>query len=72
MTTRIAIIGGGAAGCFAAICLKERMPEACVTIYESGNKLLAKVAVTGGGRCNLTNSFRDVRSIEAVYPRAHD
>lgn len=69
MTTKIAIIGGGAAGCFAAICLKERMPEACVTIYESGNKLLAKVAVTGGGRCNLTNSFRDVRSIEAVYPR---
>lgn len=69
MTTRIAIIGGGAAGCFAAICLKERMPEACVTVYESGNKLLAKVAVTGGGRCNLTNSFRDVRSIEAVYPR---
>ena len=69
MTTRIAIIGGGAAGCFAAIRLKERMPEACVTVYESGNKLLAKVAVTGGGRCNLTNSFRDVRSIEAVYPR---
>ena len=34
MTTRIAIIGGGAAGCFAAICLKERMPEACVTVYE--------------------------------------
>ena len=44
MTTRIAIIGGGAAGCFAAICLKERMPEAFVTVYESGNKLLAKVA----------------------------
>ena len=44
MTTRIAIIGGGAAGCFAAICLKERMPEACVTVYENGNKLPAKVA----------------------------
>lgn len=44
MTTRIAIIGGGAAGCFAAIYLKERMPEACVTVYESGNKLPAKVA----------------------------
>lgn len=69
MTTRIAIIGGGAAGCFAAICLKERMPGACVTVYESGNRPLAKVAATGGGRCNLTNSFRDVRSVEAVYPR---
>lgn len=44
MTTRIAIIGGGAAGCFAAIYLKEGMPKACVTVYESGNKLPAKVA----------------------------
>ncbi len=65
----IAIIGGGAAGCFAAINLKRRLPEAAVTVYESGKTPLAKVAVTGGGRCNLTNSFRDVKSIEAVYPR---
>ncbi len=65
----IAIIGGGAAGCFAAIELKRRLPEAKVTIYESGNKLLAKVAVTGGGRCNLTNSFLNIKSLEAVYPR---
>lgn len=65
----IAIIGGGAAGCFASIELKRRMPDARVTVYESGRKLLAKVAVTGGGRCNLTNSFNEVRSIESVYPR---
>lgn len=65
----IAIIGGGAAGCFAAINIKKRMPRARVAIYESGQRLLAKVAVTGGGRCNLTNSFRDVRSMEEVYPR---
>lgn len=45
------------------------MPDACVTVYEGGRKVLAKVAVTGGGRCNLTNSFAGVRSIESVYPR---
>lgn len=66
---RIAIIGAGAAGCFAAVNIKRRMPEAEVCIYEGGRKPLAKVAVTGGGRCNLTNSFETVGSIEAVYPR---
>lgn len=66
---KIAIIGGGAAGCFCAIGLKRRLPDAEVTVYEAGAKLLAKVAVTGGGRCNLTNSFRDVRRLGEVYPR---
>lgn len=66
---KIAIIGGGAAGCFAAIEIKRRMPEAQVTVFEGGKKPLAKVAVTGGGRCNLTNSFEHVKSIESVYPR---
>ena len=66
---KIAIVGAGAAGCFAAIEIKRRKPEAVVTVYESGHKALAKVAVTGGGRCNLTNSFRGVHSVEAVYPR---
>lgn len=65
----IAVIGGGAAGCFASIEIKRRMSDARVTVYESGRKVLAKVAVTGGGRCNLTNSFAGVRSIESVYPR---
>ena len=75
---RIAVIGGGAAGCFCAIALKRQRPDADVTLFESGPKLLAKVAVTGGGRCNLTNSFRDVAlggqepgkmRLEEVYPR---
>ena len=58
MTTKIAhiaIIGGGAAGCFAAIHVKRLLPEAKVSVWEAGRKALAKVAVTGGGRCNLTN-----------------
>ena len=66
---KIAIIGGGAAGCFCAIGLKRRLPDAEVTVYEAGPKLLAKVAVTGGGRCNLTNSFRNVQRLGEVYPR---
>ena len=66
---RIAIIGGGAAGCFCAIGAKRRLPETDVTLYESGPRLLAKVALTGGGRCNLTNSFRDVERLGEVYPR---
>lgn len=66
---RIAVIGGGAAGCFAAINIMRGIPNARVMVYEGGKKLLAKVAITGGGRCNLTNSFNRVRSIDAVYPR---
>ena len=66
---RIAIIGAGAAGCFAAINIARRLPASHITIYESGTKSLAKVAVTGGGRCNLTNSFNAIKSAEAAYPR---
>lgn len=66
---RIAIIGAGAAGCFCAINLKRKMPEAEVCIYEKGPRPLMKVALTGGGRCNLTNSFKEVKSMEQVYPR---
>ena len=63
------IIGAGAAGCFAAINLKRMAPEADVTVVESGRKALAKVAVTGGGRCNLTNSFAGIKSLATAYPR---
>lgn len=66
---KVAVVGGGAAGCFAAVNMKEMNPDLDVTVYESGPELLAKVAVTGGGRCNLTNSFAEVCSIESVYPR---
>lgn len=65
----IAIIGAGAAGCFAAIELKRRLPECQVTLMERGRKALAKVSITGGGRCNLTNSFAQVNSMATVYPR---
>ena len=75
---RMAVIGGGAAGCFCAVNAARRLPEAEITLFEAGPKLLAKVAVTGGGRCNITNSFQDVAlngqepgkmRLAEVYPR---
>ena len=68
---RTAIIGGGAAGFFLAINLKELCPEMEVTIFEKSKKVLAKVEVSGGGRCNCTNSFANVSDLSQVYPRGH-
>ena len=66
---KIAVIGAGAAGCFCAAELRRRLPEAAVDVFEAGPKPLAKVAVTGGGRCSLTNSFEGIRSLAEAYPR---
>lgn len=66
---RIAVIGAGAAGCFCTAELRRLRPEIRVDVYESGPKPLAKVAITGGGRCNLTNSFDGIRSLAEAYPR---
>ena len=68
---KTAIIGGGAAGFFLAINLKEMCPEMDVTIFEKSKRVLAKVEISGGGRCNCTNSFAEVRDLSAVYPRGH-
>ena len=68
---RIAIIGAGAAGCFAAQRLKELCPQLRVEIFEAQDRPLKKVAITGGGRCNLTNSFQLVSDLRHVYPRGH-
>lgn len=65
----VAIIGAGAAGCFCAINLKRKRPDINISIYEGGRKALAKVAVTGGGRCNLTNTFNLVKELKEIYPR---
>ena len=67
----IAIIGGGAAGYFAAIEAKRNCPSADITIFEKAPKMLAKVEITGGGRCNLTNSFRLISDVKHAYPRGH-
>ncbi len=66
---RVAVIGGGAAGFFAAINICEMNPEVQVTILESAAGVLSKVKVSGGGRCNLTNSFKGVEQLAKIYPR---
>ena len=66
---KIAIIGAGAAGCFCAINLKRLLPLSQISIFEASNTPLAKLALTGGGRCNLTNTFKDINTISTVYPR---
>ena len=68
---RTAIVGGGAAGFFLAVNLKKLCPEMQVTILERSKRVLAKVEISGGGRCNCTNSFAEVRDLSAVYPRGH-
>ena len=65
----VAIIGAGAAGCFCAAELRRRIPGLPVTLFEAASKPLAKVAITGGGRCNLTNSFEGILSLSEAYPR---
>lgn len=66
---RLAIIGGGAAGFFAAIRAAEQSPEAAVTILERGKSVLEKVRVSGGGRCNATHACFDARELVRHYPR---
>jgi len=66
---RIAIVGGGAAGFFSAIHAKENFPNAEVLILEKSQKVLAKVKISGGGRCNVTNGCTDIKELAEAYPR---
>lgn len=66
---RIAIIGGGAAGIFAAISAKEENPDTHVSVFEKSARFLAKVKVSGGGRCNVTHACFDPQELVSRYPR---
>lgn len=66
---QIAIIGGGAAGFFAAITCAEANPKARVLLLEKTSKLLAKVRVSGGGRCNVTHHCFTPAVFAQHYPR---
>ena len=65
----VIIIGGGAAGFFAAINVAESNPELKVTILEKSSKVLQKVKVSGGGRCNVTHACFDPKDLIDYYPR---
>ncbi|MBP5514738.1 MAG: aminoacetone oxidase family FAD-binding enzyme [Bacteroidaceae bacterium] len=68
-TIKVAIIGAGAAGCFCAANLSRMLPQCDITIFERARRPMAKLAITGGGRCNLTNTFAEITSLSQAYPR---
>lgn len=69
MKKKLIIVGGGAAGFFAAINAAELNPEMEVVILEGSNKVLQKVKVSGGGRCNLTHACFIPNELTEFYPR---
>src|SRR5438067_13909411 len=66
---RIAVVGGGAAGFFAAIACANAGPDCEVSIFERGPEFLTKVRISGGGRCNVTHGLFDPRLFTTRYPR---
>ncbi|MBK9329394.1 MAG: NAD(P)/FAD-dependent oxidoreductase [Sphingobacteriales bacterium] len=68
-TKTFVIIGGGAAGFFAAVTAAENNPDLDILILEQGNEVLGKVKISGGGRCNVTHACFDVRELSRFYPR---
>lgn len=65
----IIVIGGGAAGFFTAIQIREQRPDTEVVILEKTAKLLSKVRISGGGRCNVTNACGQISAFARYYPR---
>jgi predicted Rossmann fold flavoprotein len=69
MQKQLVVIGGGAAGFFCAVNAARLDPTLKVIIVEKGNKLLSKVKVSGGGRCNVTHACFDIPELVRRYPR---
>lgn len=65
----IVIVGGGAAGFFAAVTAARANPNNQVILLEKTNTLLAKVRISGGGRCNVTHACFDPKLLVKNYPR---
>ncbi|MCK9404282.1 MAG: NAD(P)/FAD-dependent oxidoreductase [Chitinophagaceae bacterium] len=72
MQKQLVVIGGGAAGFFCAVNAARMNPQLKVTIIEKSNKLLAKVKVSGGGRCNITHACFDIPGLVKRYPRGQN
>lgn len=69
--SQIIVIGGGAAGFFAAITCAQTYPDTQVTLLEAGKYPLAKVKISGGGRCNVTHACFDPLQLVQSYPRGN-
>ena len=66
---RIVIVGGGAAGFFAALTCAELCRDAEILILEKTSQFLSKVKISGGGRCNVTHACFDAHELTTRYPR---
>ena len=66
---KLVVIGGGAAGFFCAVNAARLNPGLKVVIIEKTNKILSKVKVSGGGRCNITHACFDLTEMSKNYPR---
>lgn len=65
----VIVVGAGAAGLFGAIACAEANPDASIHIFEAGREALAKVRISGGGRCNVTHHCFDPSVLVTHYPR---
>jgi predicted Rossmann fold flavoprotein len=65
----IVIVGGGAAGFFAAIAAARANADCKVSLFERSSQFLSKVRISGGGRCNVTHALLDPRMFTTRYPR---
>jgi predicted Rossmann fold flavoprotein len=72
MQKQLTVIGGGAAGFFCAVNAARMNPQLKVTIVEKSNKLLSKVKVSGGGRCNTTHACFEIPELTRKYPRGQN
>jgi predicted Rossmann fold flavoprotein len=69
ISRRVIVVGGGAAGFFAAITCAEAASDCEVTILEKGPQFLSKVRISGGGRCNVTHACFEPRELARRFPR---
>ena len=65
----VIIVGGGAAGYYAAIHIAQENPSLSIGIFERGKTVLGKVKISGGGRCNVTHAEFEPKPLSANYPR---
>lgn len=72
MQKRFVVIGGGAAGFFCAVNAARLNPQLHVTVLEKTAKLLSKVKISGGGRCNVTHALFDIGEMSKRYPRGQN
>ncbi|HSM83199.1 MAG TPA: NAD(P)/FAD-dependent oxidoreductase, partial [Nodosilinea sp.] len=65
----VIVVGAGAAGLFGAIACAEACPGQPIHVFEAGRAALAKVRISGGGRCNVTHACFDPALLVTHYPR---